>query len=696
MIRIGQTLHGYDDGHSLLASSDQLPYEAESTLFVLSDLSGQSFVRGFEEYVTGYPLSEIHSYAIAKTWYAPEMERPGCVWTHTLIIRFGDLARINNLAALLELFVRPARSPKSWKRYETHISFDELGLAEKLGRYGIDRSAQQAVELCDALYCKPALPVVVPALQSSIFERDFFDLWSQQWPRLRRTFSFCTGAIESREVENRPFDLQCMPLDYSGLGSMLPHDAIIVSTALTKRLPEHTLQIIVDDLQRPNEKLRSFIRYYGADAPGERSSFAAMVEIWEQLNNGIATEDDFTDFAKLVSRSFPSEDSVAKLRHDAVLDESVDGIRICLPVQDRLVALLLMESDDGSVKFVDVPALMDQLVDSDSEAFIHLLDRLIRLHRVGEITSSLLETGASRVDVDVILRASSQQLLLVLVSIHPQLLRHPEICKSLSQRGHELVDIFAARNSSADEWRELLEALISNDLQQTASLAFMRAPMDLVTEVLSIFEKIDSYRDSFAAWFTEIERRQPSAVMWLQAQKSLSIANKLGLSLVLDPVYCSRSNIHASLFRGVEQDSNERRLTFVFVLASDDKQPEAASLFSATFRNLHRIVTKGNIEYYSWRILQQILPELSYFRTWDQAERLRRHYATKYANSGWPERPFWDGLEGQEVTWEVLEYIASEKPLRLFGRSLIRDSYEFSLPQWQADIIRNAPRKIRS
>lgn len=102
------------------------------------------------------------------------------------------------------------------------------------------------------------------------------------------------------------------------------------------------------------------------------------------------------------------------------------------------------------------------------------------------------------------------------------------------------------------------------------------------------------------------------------------VANKLGLSLVLDPVYCSRSNIHASFFRGVEEDTNERRLTFLFVLSSDDKQPEAASLFSATFRNLHRIVTKGNVEYYSWRLLQQVLPEVSYFRTWDQAERLRR------------------------------------------------------------------------
>ena len=67
MIWIGQTLHGYDDGHSQLASSEDLPYEAETKLFVLSDLSGQSFVAGFESYISGYPLSDVHCFALART-----------------------------------------------------------------------------------------------------------------------------------------------------------------------------------------------------------------------------------------------------------------------------------------------------------------------------------------------------------------------------------------------------------------------------------------------------------------------------------------------------------------------------------------------------------------------------------------------------------------------------------------------------
>ena len=90
-MRIEQTLHGYSDGHRLLAASTELPRDARYAMLGLSDISGRSMVSGFEEYLTGYPVPDSSLYAFAKTWYAPEMERPGCVWTHTLLIESRNL-----------------------------------------------------------------------------------------------------------------------------------------------------------------------------------------------------------------------------------------------------------------------------------------------------------------------------------------------------------------------------------------------------------------------------------------------------------------------------------------------------------------------------------------------------------------------------------------------------------------------------
>ena len=93
-IKIDQVLHGYSDGHSLLHNSVDLPKEAQRAILILSDMSGPSMIEGFEEYLTGYQLPETDYYAFAKTWHAPEMERPGCVWTHTLLIKHTDFTKI--------------------------------------------------------------------------------------------------------------------------------------------------------------------------------------------------------------------------------------------------------------------------------------------------------------------------------------------------------------------------------------------------------------------------------------------------------------------------------------------------------------------------------------------------------------------------------------------------------------------------
>src|SRR5690349_13495632 len=101
---IDQTLHGYDDGHRLLVTSDRsLPAEAQRLMLLMSDLSGPQPVSGFDGYLTGYPLPGIPVYAFSRTWYAPEMKRPGCVWTHTLLLKFRDLARLDNLGELVSL-----------------------------------------------------------------------------------------------------------------------------------------------------------------------------------------------------------------------------------------------------------------------------------------------------------------------------------------------------------------------------------------------------------------------------------------------------------------------------------------------------------------------------------------------------------------------------------------------------------------
>jgi len=106
-VKVHQAVHGYADGHRQLTASVSLKPNDAKTMLVLSDISGAGAQIGDDGYLTGYPLAESGFYALVRTWPAPEMSRPGCVWTHTLLIEFADLATLIYPIELLLLFRRP-------------------------------------------------------------------------------------------------------------------------------------------------------------------------------------------------------------------------------------------------------------------------------------------------------------------------------------------------------------------------------------------------------------------------------------------------------------------------------------------------------------------------------------------------------------------------------------------------------------
>ena len=203
-VTIHQALHGYRDGHRLLESSMSLSGDARSILLTLSDMSGPSMVPGFDFYVTGYPVFEAGCYALAATWYAPEMERPGCVWTHTLLIDFSHLAAVEDLRALQAYFVRP-RLGGDFSSYQQPIAA-HLDVDGPVARFHNIPS----MRLLQALYTQD--DAVLCSIENAAQPLDFLlQIWSQQWPKLRRSFKFCTGALSPRRLKAAEFDLQFFP-----------------------------------------------------------------------------------------------------------------------------------------------------------------------------------------------------------------------------------------------------------------------------------------------------------------------------------------------------------------------------------------------------------------------------------------------------------------------------------------------------
>lgn len=107
--RVDQAVYGYSNGHRELASSVTFSAIDTYELAAASDLAPGVKLEPDQSYITGLMLPESKKYALIRTWLAPEMPRPGCVWSHVLILDRHVLSTQADLTVLKLLFKRPAR-----------------------------------------------------------------------------------------------------------------------------------------------------------------------------------------------------------------------------------------------------------------------------------------------------------------------------------------------------------------------------------------------------------------------------------------------------------------------------------------------------------------------------------------------------------------------------------------------------------
>jgi len=272
-LKINQALHGYNDGHRLIASSISFSSADARTMVVMSDLSGAGVKPEVTGYLTGYPLEGAGNYVLARTWAAPEMPRPGCVWTHSLIIENADLAALKSATGLLASFRRPdAASAKTEYSSPTTILAEDVPVRRVL-------LTQREREIVNALYAAPEKLIVVEATDAEGDERLLTAIWMQQWPRLRRAFAFCTLAGMDRSKKGTRIDIQLTPSIDRQMRSKFP-DSVVPSDVVS----EPALEPLLVDLKGSEPiDVREFLRKTGGDVEGGRRAMLPLCRMYLSL-----------------------------------------------------------------------------------------------------------------------------------------------------------------------------------------------------------------------------------------------------------------------------------------------------------------------------------------------------------------------------------------------------------------------------
>jgi hypothetical protein len=305
-LTIEQALFGYSDGHRQLASSMHLSSLDTYELATRSDLASNARLRPDASYVGGFALKDSGAFAFIKTWPAPEMPRPGCVWSHVLILPRKFLTGQVNLGILKNLFRKPG-SGASFDEYTRKIEVKRLIKSGPANRLEVER-------IISAYYAgRPLHYVDVPG---ETFEEALLAVWSQQWPKLRADFQFRVVFGSSTTEDERGLIVR--------VGSFGMSSSPLVGADDSKLW----ISAAADDATSLSiTPLRRFLWRYGKDAQRPRRAFIPLVEVF------LADAERTANLPSTILRSFPKPLDAATLKRDALgvtpaalsLTERLDG-----------------------------------------------------------------------------------------------------------------------------------------------------------------------------------------------------------------------------------------------------------------------------------------------------------------------------------------------------------------------------------
>jgi len=668
-VTVHQCLFGYEGGHRLLATSLPLPPPAASLLLMLSDLAPGLTSGDVDNYWTGVPIASMKYYALLRTWRAPEISRPGCVWTHALLVGFADIARFVDLAVLAGSVARPSGAA-AFDRYAAPLSFGEYSLR------GVESAATRGIAPRDALRVLRAIygPRATGALSAAPTALDgaIFAAWTQQWPRLRRAFSFRTATSgPSGTIPGVRFDLRVSPGQERK------------SARPDETPPDGGEAIAIDDLlsAQPTE-FRRFLWRYGSDIRQGREHFRFLADVYRGTRARHLTSGALERTLLAVSSALPAPDDGRVLKEDLVSpahrryslvpatgplatleffvrhpetkglpapqEEAFEAIRELWPARSAEILALAEQAASGTSVFGDM--VLARLADvADPATFLASTEARPKVRR------RLIATKPMLLDTDLLLQ------------IPPP----------------ELYDLLALLPEDETIARPVLTRLLALDDQNVVADAFVRFPaltMALVSEAVerSVAAGGGAAADSWLRGVAERSALFLSGGFVETARSTRTLAAFAAMLRHDSPAVLRAGPLPwVAALRGAKDDvhGHERQIFLSFLLATALSTPRQGCepLFEIGFESLHADLRRQALSQDAFSILARHLPEVSWWERWDSCLRLRLGTVTAYVGGDLDPRSFRRLTSDTNLFDKLVQAAEQTKPgHRYIGRLTVR------------------------
>lgn len=677
---VEQFLHGYDGGHKLLTASRRLTPNSERAMLVLSDLSGPTRSSGFDTYITGYPLQSEGLFVVARTWYAGEMSRPGCVWTHSLAVKPSDVGNNADLRRMLGAFRRPVDGAT------------DNGYAEPLpiGGVSLDIPASSespeerliTPEMVAALFAKDAGSIILPAQSSDQYEWLLLQTWVLLWPALRQNFGFCSGSLSNRKYEQRDFDLQVVPERIAPLVQRKTRDGVIIRKGAASPY-SGWVAVVAHALRSETETdVKRVLKEYSTDIPNQRTSvmrLAVSIEPLLNVDDGVTTtaSDNFTrSMVGLVAAGFPSKDEARTLKR-AFLGH---------PAERDSLARRLGESE-LLTGYVDASRREAGAFDAVELRIADRAESLWRHERLDGrllVVKAVLPTRPTRLQAAFALgvaRVISAREAIELNSISPgivrKLARHNATIAQSVETWELTVEHTPLRGV---QWKTLAERERSCILRVMSQATNSRLPAFAMRHYPGqlIIDLLDALNEATAShlsdtWLAALNDHQIAVAGWLEAKQADGVVPALLLQVIgtIDPriqtlkgplIDWTSQAAKALLVAGPDARRCLPPAVTLLALGLGDSGTEPWRLVSASYQLVHDAIAEGKLTPQLWQRLASVVPSQ---RSWswrrdDRPERLHIALADAFLDHSWPLSVFAECIKTEATLDEFFETDASQ------------------------------------
>lgn len=591
----------------------------------MSDVSGSGVASEGSSYLTGYPLTEGGMYALARTWSASEMPRPGCVWTHTLFIDFPDLAAIGAPSQLAKLFARP-NSP-TWSTYGMPGTLDTLDGYEPEPRMTTLEEDWLAAVL-NGLYESSSSRVIAKRDPSVPVDALTLRIWDQQWPRLRRAFRFCTFTTKDRSTPGASFDLQILPGSNMSSRARLPN-AREVSPMLFESWPDW-LMTLMDDARQPNYGgLRDTLKRLGADILGGREAMPVFCA-FHRLTSGPMSPTQLHDAIEMVNESGPLSTS------DMARAQIADHVLSNVENADTLAVDFLW----NQWHYIEPSRLQQRLTQVAAPLWRASQRRLLAaLRNPAEDADGWAAQVLKAVPTDELLAdwPDHDVPLRELLQVRPDLMEVPAFWTAVDIRtAHDLYGLPMTDTAAI----ALLRGMEREPGMRAAAQVLGRVHVLKLMQCLSGSKDSDGSElrwigycvddaSAVAEFLSQVQA--PSQALLLEFARTVSpdsVPNQYGD----DPWYTALLKL-----RSAKGCMPHRLAAYAFARALGRSSRSVGELLQMTFEQLHVAVSNSSLGEDNWQLIEPRLSWVSEDKRWNRAKRLRNAIASAYLDRHlWP------------------------------------------------------------